>query len=262
MPGRTLTAGELVQLARGAGWSLKDAPTAAAIALAESSGRTHARGGPNSNGSYDYGLWQINSVHGADKRNWSDPSTNAAMAYAVYRSQGWRAWTVYKTGAYAVYLPRTRAAASQQRGGYVPGAGGGAAPGGASCPKQGTRTKTPPQQGDKRVYDERFFAGADIGSTWLFATHEAYRTPAGCFYFWDPDDKERIYMDGPPSDPLSDAAGAVGDVVEGAADMAGAVVDLISWLSHGDNWLRIVWVVSGGALAIGAVIVVAKGQIK
>jgi len=89
------------------------APTMAAIALAESSGRAGAVGGPNSNGTYDYGCWRINSVHGYPKAKLlaADQSFNAQCAVTIYKAQGLRAWSTYSSGAYRKYL----------RNGSVPG---------------------------------------------------------------------------------------------------------------------------------------------
>src|SRR5580765_197332 len=106
---------QLVAYARQAGFPPDQAPTAAAVALAESSGNpdaTHANG----NRSTDFGLWQINSVHGQllAGQNWRDPVANARMAFSVWQGSGWRAWTTYNTGAYRRYL-----------NGTAPGGGGG-----------------------------------------------------------------------------------------------------------------------------------------
>jgi hypothetical protein len=89
-----------------AGGAPKLANIMAAIALAESGGQVDAKGGPNTDGSYDYGLWQINSSHRSydPAQLLSDPLYNARAAVAVYRSQGLSAWTTYNTGAYRSFL--------------------------------------------------------------------------------------------------------------------------------------------------------------
>lgn len=96
----------LADLWKGAGGSRNLAPIMAAIAMAESGGRVDAVGGPNSNGTYDYGLWQINSVHSQfDKaRLISDPQYNAQAAVAIEKSQGLGAWSTYNSGAYKGFL--------------------------------------------------------------------------------------------------------------------------------------------------------------
>ena len=47
----------------------------------------------NSNGTWDYGLWQINSVHGYTEEQLSDPYTNTDVAYKIFQTRGWSAWT-------------------------------------------------------------------------------------------------------------------------------------------------------------------------
>lgn len=95
-----------------------DTLTAFCIALAESSGDptvTHQ----NTNGSTDYGLFQINSVHSDLLKggNWQDPSANANMAYQLYTSKGGKFtdWTTFTDGSYARFM--SRAQKTQQDGG-------------------------------------------------------------------------------------------------------------------------------------------------
>lgn len=101
----TLSASQIAGYARQGGFSGAEIPIAVAIALAESGGRTDATH-RNSNGSIDHGLWQINDVNASvlASGNWANPLDNARMAYAIYRQQGWRAWTTYKHGTYAKFL--------------------------------------------------------------------------------------------------------------------------------------------------------------
>ena len=81
----------------------------AAIALAESGGNAAAVGGPNRNGTRDYGAWQINEIHKTilATGDWRDLNANALMAKRVFDMQGYTAWTVYKTGAYRSHLADT-----------------------------------------------------------------------------------------------------------------------------------------------------------
>jgi hypothetical protein len=90
-----------------AGGPPKAARLMAAVALAESGGRVGAEH-ENSDGSIDYGLWQINSVHSQydPNRLLTDPLYNARAAVAVYRSSGPDAWTTYTSGAYRSELER------------------------------------------------------------------------------------------------------------------------------------------------------------
>lgn len=73
-----------------------------AISLAESGGdptATHK----NSDGSIDYGLMQVNSVHGYDPNCLLQAECNIDKAHDVWLSQGYSAWTTYKTGAYKLF---------------------------------------------------------------------------------------------------------------------------------------------------------------
>jgi hypothetical protein len=101
------TFAQLVEFAKQAGFPADQAPTAAAVALAESSGNAGASH-VNSNGSTDFGLWEINSVHRAllAGKNWRDPVVNAQMAFQVWHDAGgkWTPWSTYKSGAYTKYL--------------------------------------------------------------------------------------------------------------------------------------------------------------
>jgi hypothetical protein len=103
----TATDQQLANLALAGGWTdQNDIATAVAIALAESDGITDAVH-KNSNGTEDWGLWQINSSHGYDKQTMlNDTVANAKAAHAIFLTQGWKAWSVYKSGAYALFLPR------------------------------------------------------------------------------------------------------------------------------------------------------------
>lgn len=118
----TLSDSQIAGLAQGAGFTGSQIPIMVAIALAESSGNpgaTHT----NSNGSTDYGLWQINSVHNFSG-NLLDPQVNAAAARTVFNSQGFQAWSTYNSGAYTRYLGRGQAAAANPTA-ATGGSGGG-----------------------------------------------------------------------------------------------------------------------------------------
>lgn len=100
-------ASQIATYARQAGFPDSAIPTAVAIAMAESSGRADATHG-NQNGSTDYGLMQINSVHGnlLKNYNWSDPAQNMQMAYQVWKDAGgsFSPWVTYNTGAYHQFM--------------------------------------------------------------------------------------------------------------------------------------------------------------
>jgi hypothetical protein len=107
---------QIAQYAAAAGFTGEDLVIAVAVALAESGGRVDADNtGLNRDGSTDYGLWQINSVHrasGFDPSRAFDPSYNAAWAQTVFSNAGasWTPWTTYKSGAYRQHLDVAREA--------------------------------------------------------------------------------------------------------------------------------------------------------
>lgn len=97
---------DIAAAARAAGFT--DIATAVAIALAESGGNPTKRP-RNNDGTFDHGLWQINSVHREilTRGNWQNPTDNARMAKAVHDDAGgWSPWVVYKTQKYRLFLPR------------------------------------------------------------------------------------------------------------------------------------------------------------
>jgi hypothetical protein len=87
---------DVVTVARNAGFTGVHLVEAVSVALAESTGDaseiTH-----DSNGTADYGLWQINSVH--TEYNTSqllDPAYNAAAAFKLSKGgTDWSAWTTF-----------------------------------------------------------------------------------------------------------------------------------------------------------------------
>jgi len=101
--GPVLTAEQIRQLWVAHGGDPATVDTAAAVALAESGGRPGATNHSNSNGTVDRGLFQINSIHGAN----STYDLGANVAYAVQLSHGghnWSPWVAYTSGAYRRYL--------------------------------------------------------------------------------------------------------------------------------------------------------------
>jgi hypothetical protein len=90
----------VMDLWRGAGGPGGQASYADTIAFRESGRVPTARGGPNTDGSFDHGLWQINDVHSRRfARMWADrydPAANASMAVGVWRDAGWNAWTTHR----------------------------------------------------------------------------------------------------------------------------------------------------------------------
>ncbi len=124
-----------------AGGNPQAADVAAATALAESGGRSDASNG-NGNGSIDRGLWQINSVHGAQST--FDPMANARAAIAISNNgTNWRPWcTAYTDGACGTqggtFAPTGNSPVGRFLGGKGtvptgdPGTGGGNTGGGAT----------------------------------------------------------------------------------------------------------------------------------
>jgi hypothetical protein len=119
--GKQFGAEELVRLALDSGFNRNQAPIMAAIALAESGGRTEAHNPNRSTGDNSYGLWQINMIDnlGVERRRQfglksdeqlKDPATNVRAAKRVFESQGLGAWSVYRSGAYRQYLPEAKRA--------------------------------------------------------------------------------------------------------------------------------------------------------
>lgn len=91
-----------------------DVDTMTAICMAESGGETEAvndnypkwQPDPNSIYRYDYGLAQINSVHGFDaKKLLDDPDFNIECAQRIYGWQGFQAWSTFNAGAHLRYMP-------------------------------------------------------------------------------------------------------------------------------------------------------------
>ena len=80
---------------------------ATAIALAESGGVTNVSH-KNSNGTTDFGIMQINSVHSdlLSTGNWWDPNANAKMAFTLWQSVGGKftPWSTFSSGAWMLHL--------------------------------------------------------------------------------------------------------------------------------------------------------------
>jgi hypothetical protein len=74
-----------------------------AVALCESHGKVNAKGGPNSDGTFDWGLWQINDVHKKSfPGSWNDrfnPKTNTEMASDIFNdAKGFGPWSCWEAG--------------------------------------------------------------------------------------------------------------------------------------------------------------------
>lgn len=102
----TLSDAQVAGYAKSAGFTGGDVAICVAVCHAESGCRTDVVNNDNANGTRDYGLMQINSSHAQllSSGNWQNPGDNMRMAYAVFQSQGWRAWSTYNSGAYKPFL--------------------------------------------------------------------------------------------------------------------------------------------------------------
>jgi hypothetical protein len=109
MESGNLSFDDLVTLATNAGFSGADAQTAAAIALAESSGNPQAVGDTAITSGGSIGLWQINLQAHPEytAATLTNSTANAAAAYAIYSAAGnsFSPWSTYNSGAYLSYLP-------------------------------------------------------------------------------------------------------------------------------------------------------------
>lgn len=108
-----LSASTIAGYAKNAGVTGGNVSIATAIALAESGGNTDIQSPPNTDGSVDLGVWQINNKAHRDLLNgkdWRDPAQNAAMMFSVSNGgTNWRPWSVYTSGAYLKYLSQANA---------------------------------------------------------------------------------------------------------------------------------------------------------
>lgn len=114
------TYGQLKALWQQNGGNSASADIAAAVAMAESGGRSDAVNS-NTNGSTDRGLWQINSVHGPQST--FDVTGNVKAAIAISNNgANWQPWTTFMTGAYKKFLsPTTGAGTLPQNTGTTAG---------------------------------------------------------------------------------------------------------------------------------------------
>lgn len=53
---------------------------------------------------YSVSLFQVRILPGREHCDSHDPATNIACAYHVWKSQGYKAWSVYTSGKYLKYL--------------------------------------------------------------------------------------------------------------------------------------------------------------
>ena len=114
---KVLTPEQIADFAAEAGFGRDELAVAVAVALAESGGDVDAVNDQNSNGTTDYGLWQINSVHA--QAGWFEtseafePLYNAQAARRIYMNAGssWTPWVAFNSGAHEQHMPAAQAAA-------------------------------------------------------------------------------------------------------------------------------------------------------
>jgi hypothetical protein len=103
LAGRIVPADELATALRSAGFDEATVPKMICTAKYESSFHEAATNS-NSNGTTDYGIFQINTIHlgktagcPSSSNELMDVSTNAQCAFGVYSIQGLEAWVAYKS---------------------------------------------------------------------------------------------------------------------------------------------------------------------
>jgi hypothetical protein len=88
-----------------------NAVKAVAICLAESGGTMKRSDKPNSNGTYDWGAWQINDIHKPSdevKNHWAP---NWQTAYQIASGgTNWKPWSTYNNGRYVQFMGAAAAA--------------------------------------------------------------------------------------------------------------------------------------------------------
>lgn len=121
-PAGRLSVAQMRDLALQTGFSPQDAPTIAAIAMAESGGNPNARGAAG-----EYGITQIlpgsTGAHVQAAEAYGNPLRAMQLAHEIFQSEGWRAWSVYKSGAYQSYMGAAAQAAPAAAALVTPAAG-------------------------------------------------------------------------------------------------------------------------------------------
>lgn len=110
LAGEELTLKESLALCHVAGFDPKDLDVAVAVMCAESGRWTRAwhdnLRADGSVASTDYGLYQINTVHGDDPDRWYDPTRNAEFAFQLSKKgSDWSPWAAYNSGAHEKFVP-------------------------------------------------------------------------------------------------------------------------------------------------------------
>jgi hypothetical protein len=81
---------------------------AQAICMAESHCTSKRSNTMNYNGTYDWGIFQVNDIHkakvGGNVLLFLDPATNVKVAAQIKAGSGWSAWSTFNNGSYRQYL--------------------------------------------------------------------------------------------------------------------------------------------------------------
>lgn len=109
---RQMCAFEVVEILDGTGWRRDQWATAAAVFRAESGWDPQATSyQPNSDGSTDRGIVQLNSRYFPDDALAFDPVRSIAKALELYNTRGFRPWYAWSNGSYRQFLGECNAAA-------------------------------------------------------------------------------------------------------------------------------------------------------
>ncbi|AXV10329.1 Peptidase (plasmid) [Euzebya pacifica] len=114
---------EIAQIAYDAGFRGEDLIVAVALTQPES-GRNPSinNAGTNTNGTIDYGLWQINDIHNPPIPGIYEPVVNARFAYDIYRTAprgggyNFTPWSAFNAGRHTQWLDEARAGAEAALG--------------------------------------------------------------------------------------------------------------------------------------------------
>jgi hypothetical protein len=211
-----------------AGGSSASAPTAAAIALAESQGNPTITNGP-----YVAGLWQINTAPDAHPEytvsQMQSPLANAVAAIKVSNNgSDWTPWQTYTSGAYLKYL----------QGGVEP----------VTTNSLGTMSFTPAQQATIHSYALQGSLPPNSFFVSLGATTQAERQQLVLNPNWLKASQAtgwQTVFD--PTGPLvSQGVTAVYDQIPGFSTLTG----FFKAISSGGFWIRALEIVGGGLILL------------